>query len=122
MKFIWKPITENKYNFTIKKKQFQIDTYELDHRVTSFGYGISMLRRKLKEQYLNLDSKKIIELKKLTDIFEMKKYGCILFISDTGKKPLKYLPFNNYQIVIIECFEEEHYKKRLKESIYIGKI
>lgn len=118
IKFKWNPILDNKYNIKIKGANFEINTFKLDHTVTSIGYGITMLIKKLKDEYKDLKSKEIIELKKTTNIFEMKKQGCILFISDTGKKPLKYLPFNNYQIVIIECtfFEDTHYIEAVKRK------
>ena len=118
MEFKWNPISDTKFNIKIKGKQFEIDTFNLDHRVTSIGFGISMLTKKLKEEYTCLESKEIVELKKTTNIFEIKKQGCILFISDTGKKPLKYLPFNDYQIVIIECtfFDDEHYMEAIERK------
>ena len=42
----------------------------------------------------------------------------LLFISDTGKSILKNIPFNNYQIVIIECtfFEKNHYEEAEKRK------
>lgn len=118
MKYKWNPITSDTFNIKIKGKQFEINTFKLDHRVTSIGYGINMITKKLKDEYKHMDSKQLGMLKKTTDITEIKKQGCILFISDTGYKPLKYLPFNDYQIVIIECtfFEEEHYMEAIERK------
>ncbi len=107
----WNLISSDIFKIKLKGKEFEINTFKLDHSVLCIGFGISMIIKNIKDEYKELDSKAIVELKKTTDICVTKKQGCILFISDTSKKPLKYLPFKDYSIIIIECtfFEDEHY-------------
>lgn len=114
----WTPINQNTFNINIISKKIIINTYKLDHRVPTQGYGITEVHKKLKEEYKHLNGKELAELKKTTEITFEHNIKMILFISDTGKSVLPKLPFNEYPIVIIECtfFDDEHYDESVKRK------
>lgn len=118
-KFDWNPITE--YNFTTKiiGKNIYVETYKLDHRIETNGYGIYEEQNILKEQFTDLSSKEISILKKSnTQICDKILVPILMFINDTGNKILDELPFSKFKLVIIECtfIEEEHYKEALNRK------
>lgn len=92
-------------------KDIVIKSYPLDHTVMCSGYGIMLIKKKLKDEYIGLSGKEIVELKKTTEITKNVTIGLVLYISDTGKSILSSLPFNQYKIVVIECtfYEDEDY-------------
>ena len=115
----WTPITDSEYITNINSKRIFIEQYKLDHKVESIGFGISEYQNKLKNQSADLSSKEIGKLKKQNvEITENVKVPILLFISDTSSRILRTLPFNEYQLVIIECtfIEEEHYQESVNRK------
>lgn len=110
----WTPITSNNFIYPLNKNQiFSIYTYNLVHRVPCRAYGIKIIQKKIKEEYLNMDHKLLKEIKKTQVITNDVEYPLVLFVSDTGIEGLVSLPFNEYKLVIMECtfFDESHYEE-----------
>jgi len=107
---------ESLYNFTELKKnmtfnidannnKLEIETFIMDHRIPTLGYGISTLKEKLKKELINLPKQELIQLKKngnkITETVKINKFA---YICDTSIKVFK-LNNNilNYKNIIIEC-------------------
>lgn len=114
----WKPTGDESFPIKLNGTNFRIDCYNLDHRVPCKAYGITEFKRKLKNMYQELSGKEISLLKQKVDIYDLEENGILLFVSDTGKSALKSLPFDKYQIVIIECtfLDECHYNESIKRK------
>jgi len=96
----------HKYQTTIKKHQYQIETFKCYHSVPSMGFGITELRSKLKDEYLDLPGKEIGKLRKEgVEINYMKEYPLIAYMGDTTIKVFEdELNKNvfNYPYIMIE--------------------
>lgn len=107
----WNPITTKTHQMKINNKDIIIETFPLYHHVICQAYGIKQINKKLKDEYKGLLGKELQILKQTTLITKSIEYPILLFVSDTEKKALSHLPFNDYPLVIIECtfFDKEHY-------------
>jgi ribonuclease Z len=98
------------FNVEIKKKMYKIETFKCFHSVPCLGYGISEIRKKLKEEYKNLKGKEIAELrKKNIEINDEVYIKFIVYLTDTDKEILKNEEIYKYKTIVIECtfFKEE---------------
>lgn len=107
----WEPIgLIDKHRFTIQNKTIEIKSYLMDHSVETIGFGISEIRNKLKEEFIDKSQEELIEIKKAYKITEEKEFPLFLFCGDTGTSILETLPFDKYPTVIIEAtfLHEDH--------------
>jgi ribonuclease BN (tRNA processing enzyme) len=117
----WDPIgLVNKHRFNIQGKNIEIQAYLMDHSVESIGFGISEIRDKLKQEYIDKPVEELIEIKKTYKITEEKEFPLFLFCGDTGNSVLKELPLSKYPIVIIEAtFLHSDHVQESKEKKHI---
>nr|QFG74479.1 MAG: hypothetical protein [Megaviridae environmental sample] len=109
-------IVEKHAMFSINKTNIYIKTYELSHSVPCQGYGIYIIKKKLKEEYKGMTSKQIIELKKTTEITHNVNIPLLMYCCDTDSNI--NVNFSVYPIVIIECtfIDDEHYIEAKKKK------
>lgn len=95
----------------LNKQDVIVKPFISDHRVPTLSYGFSEIRNKLKDEFIGLDKKEIIELKKNgIEITKTIEVDNIVFCGDTTCKIFENNPdilkFNN---IIIECtfFEDD---------------
>jgi ribonuclease Z len=115
------PIITN-LNIVSNNIKYNIESIYLNHEVECFGYGISEIRNKLKEEYKDYTSSEIQQAKKEFQITEEKLYPILFFCGDMDHSSLKNLPFDKYPIFIIECtfFEDDHLKEaRQRQHLHI---
>lgn len=91
-------------------KNINVEMFPVKHNVKCMAYGIITLTSKLKNEFKGKTSQEIIELKKHTEITEIKYNKEILFATDLDYTSLEKLPFSEYENIIIECtfFLPEH--------------
>lgn len=109
----------------INNIKYFIEGIKLDHEVECIGYGISEIRNKLKDEYINCTKKEIETLKKSTEITFEYNYPILFFCGDTNYTSLDILPFDKYPVFIIECtfFLSEHIKEaRYKKHLHINDL
>ena len=102
-----RPVEYNQqYPVTIKKRNYQIETFKCYHSVPCVGYGITEIRQKLKEEYSELTGKEIGKLRREgIEINCNKQYPLIAYIGDTTIKVLEDINNKNvfnYPYIIIE--------------------
>lgn len=98
------PVTQGTFELVIKNKNFTVEIIECFHSVPCVGYGFTEKRNKLKDEYLGLSGKEIMELKK-TGININKEINnhIFCFLGDTNKKVLENKEIDKYKTIIIEC-------------------
>lgn len=101
------------------KSKFRITPYQMDHTVPTLGYGISKIDKKLNPKYAGLSQdelKNLAQNRVQLSIENIKNY--ILFCGDTSSFVLDLLPFDQYNIVIIEStfLYEEHLEEASKRK------
>lgn len=87
-----------------------IEAINLDHEIDCFGYGLSEIRNKLKEEFLNKTPKELSELVKTIDITIEQYYPILFFCGDMAYTSLDSLPYEKYNLFLIECtfLDEDH--------------
>ena len=94
----------NTYKFTNGKEKWLVNLIKCSHGIDSVGFGFTIVKNKLKQEYIGMSSKEIVDLKKngveLTDIVNEKVF---LFLGDTDKKILTNPEIYMYKTIIIEC-------------------
>ena len=94
-------------DINIKKSNFGLEIFKCYHQVPCVGYGVYNIRKKLKEEYVNLKGKEIGELrKKGIEINYEYQFKFLCYLGDTSKDI-----FNNeqwdkiiqYKNIVIEC-------------------
>lgn len=88
---------------TVNSHTFNIEAINLDHEVECFGYGLSEVRNKLKEEYKNKSQDELSELSKITEITNEKLYPILFFCGDMAHTSLDSLPYDKYNLFLIEC-------------------
>jgi ribonuclease Z len=95
------------FDYSVKKNKYRIEYFKCDHSVPCVGYGVSELRRKLKDEYKNLESKEISKLKKDGTQIDDEYYdNQFVFLGDTTSELFKFEENKNlltYKNIIIEC-------------------
>jgi ribonuclease BN (tRNA processing enzyme) len=107
---------------TVNSIKFNIEAVNLDHEVECFGYGISEIRSKLKDEYKDKTQLELNELIKTNEITIEKLYPILFFCGDMAYTSLETLPFNKYNIFIIECtFLDDNHKEEAisKQHLHI---
>ncbi len=96
----------------IGKQLHQIEFYDCVHSVPCVGYGISIIKNKLKQEYVGLDTKTIRDMRtNKINITEIVKIPEFFFSGDTTHEIFnldannieKKTPILNYQNIIMEC-------------------
>lgn len=110
------------YNFCNGKEQWIVNSVNCYHGIDSVGFGFSVIKNKLKDEYLNLSNLEIIKLKKdgKTITNEIKE-DIFLFLGDTNKNILQNKEIYKYQSIIIECtyiYEEELHLAKINKHIH----
>ena len=96
--------SDDKFDLTIKNKNFNIEVIKCYHSVPCVGYGFIEKRLKLKEEYLKLSGKEIGELrKKGISINYEKEYYLLCFLGDTSKEIFNEEKLKKYRTIMIEC-------------------
>lgn len=98
------------FTFNQPIKNIHIEEFPVKHSIPCFSYGIYIIKKKLKKEYLNLPHQEIINLKKYTNITDNILYPEILFATDLEYTSISSLPIIKFNIIIIECtfFYPEH--------------
>jgi ribonuclease Z len=99
------PIIGVKENEIIKlKNNYFMKVYKLEHRVPCCGYGLSVIKQKLRSEYINLPKEEIIKLKKSNvEISEPKEEKILVYLTDTNPVFCKYPEILEYPYIITEC-------------------
>lgn len=112
----------NELKIKISNTDYLINSYYLDHEVECIAYGLSEIRKKLKDEFKDKLPDKLLEIKKTTEINEEFNYPILLFCGDMNYTSLETLPFSSYPYIIIECtfFNEIHLDEaRQKKHLHI---
>lgn len=92
------------YEFYNGKERWIVESIECFHGVDSIGFGFSLEKIKLKEEYSKMDGKSIKKLKDDNiDITYKKIEPIFLFLGDTNKQILLNESIYMYPTIIIEC-------------------
>ncbi len=92
------------FELNINGKKIKVEIIACDHSVKCVGYGFVELRNKLKPEYIGLDQKAIINLKKNNvEITYIDEKPFLLFVGDTSKAVLGNNLLTKYKNIIIEC-------------------
>lgn len=116
-----KPIIKQT-NVVVNSTKINIEAINLDHEVPCFGYGLSEIRKKLKEEFINKTQEELRILIKTEEITEEKMYPILFFCGDMAKSSIDYLPFDKYSLFLIECtflFEEHKIEAIEKQHLHI---
>jgi ribonuclease Z len=105
MKTQFIPLSYNNfYNFNNGKEKWSVELIKCTHSVESVGFGFSVEKNKLKQEYANLSNNEIKKIKKdgvnITNIINEKIF---LFLGDTNKNILLNKSIYEYPSIIIEC-------------------
>ncbi len=104
----------------IRKKPFQVETFECIHKVPTVGYGFSQITDKLKPEYSNLEGREIGKLRKEgVEITYQKITKKFAYVCDSTIEVLeKNKSILKYPIVIIECTFIVDDESTCKDHIY----
>ena len=99
------PITlDDVYTFNNGREQWLVKPIKCFHGIDSIGFGFSVKKNKLKEEYLQLSGKEIKKLKDLqVEITQEIISPIFLFLGDTNKKILENKEIYEYKTIIVEC-------------------
>ena len=99
------PITlDDVYTFNNGREQWLVKPIKCFHGIDSIGFGFSVKKNKLKEEYLQLSGKEIKKLKDLqVEITQEIISPIFLFLGDTNKKILETKEIYEYKTIIVEC-------------------
>lgn len=94
----------DKLQLTLNKKNMIIDIFKSYHTIPTISYGFSEVKKKLKQEYIHLDSKKILDLKNngilITEDIIIKSF---IFCGDTMIDIFNDINIFTFPNIIIEC-------------------
>jgi ribonuclease Z len=112
----------NNYKFCNGREQWIVNIIKCYHGIDSIGFGFSVIKNKMKEEYINLTNHEIIKLKKEGQIITNEiKEDIFLFLGDTDKKILQNKDIYKYKSIIIECtyiYDEEMDLAKINKHIH----
>ncbi len=109
----------NIYEFKHGKDKWLVNLIKCSHGIESVGFGFTLVKNKLKHEYIGLDNKEIVILKMDNiQLTEEVKEKVFLFLGDTDKKILVNPEIYTYKTIIIECT----YIYDTEEEIKLSKI
>lgn len=92
------------YTFNNGREQWLVKSIKCYHGIDSIGFGFSVKKNKLKEQYLQLSGVEIKKLKELNvEITQEIITPIFIFLGDTNKKILETKEIYEYKTIIVEC-------------------
>jgi len=105
-------------NCSIKNTELQVEVFKLDHTVTCNGYGISLKKQKLKEEYKDLPGPEIGKLRKQgVEITQLVTEPFLAYILDTDSSFFHtndnpHSSLFSYTTIVTECtfLLEEHFE------------
>ena len=107
------------YSFINGTDSWHVNQIKCYHGIESIGFGFSIIKKKLKQDYLQLNGKEIKLLKDSgTEIIEKKLEKIFVFLGDTNKTILSDESIYLYKTIIIEC----SYIYDDKEEIKLAKL
>lgn len=110
----------------LKKKLFSVQVIHCDHTVPCVGYGFSEIRKKLKDEYKDMEGKDIGQLRKSgVEVSEDKRFPVFCYLGDTSIAVFKDETIFDYPNIFVECsFVEEEDKDHAdeKKHIYWGDL
>ncbi len=100
-------VAATKIPLLIKKKQFDVEIIQCPgchHSVPCVGYGLIEKRMKLKDEYVGLPGKELVELKKQKIEINIEvEVPLFCFLGDTSCKVLEDSTIEKYKTIMIEC-------------------
>jgi len=119
----FKSITQSShYNFMNGKDKWVVEPIKCSHGIESIGFGFSVEKIKLKEEFSTLNGFGIKKLKDEGIEITYKKIEPIfLFLGDTNKNILSNQQIYKYPTIIIECtyiYEDEIKLAKLNKHIH----
>lgn len=115
-------IDNNSYIFCNGREQWIVNHIKCYHGIDSIGFGFSVIKNKLKEEYINLTNQELIKLKNEGQpITNEIKEDIFLFLGDTNKKILQNKDIYKYKSIIIECtyiYDEELDLAKINKHIH----
>jgi ribonuclease Z len=109
----------NTYEFIHGKDKWLVNLIKCSHGIESVGFGFSIIKNKLKQEYIGLNNKDIVKLKLSgAELTQEVKENVFLFLGDTNKKILENPEIYKYKTIIIECT----YIYDIEEEIKLAKI
>lgn len=95
---------DTNFLITVSNKKWKVDVIRCIHTVPCIGYGFTEMRHKLKKEFIGLEQKELIELKKNgIELTEEIEYPLFCYLGDTNDSILKNPILNKYKFIMIEC-------------------
>lgn len=92
-------------NLDMNGRTYDVEVFECDHGIPTVSYGFVEIKKKLREDYLNMKGKEIGELrKKGVNIYREVRHKSLAYVCDTTINVLvKHPDILLYDVVFIEC-------------------
>ncbi len=117
--WIPKPIIKQT-RVTVNSTKMLIEAVSLDHEVECFGYGISEVRTKLKDEFKGKTQEELNELAKTNELSAEYLYPILFFCGDMGYTSLDSLPYDKFNLFVIECtFLFDEHIKEAEEKLHL---
>jgi ribonuclease BN (tRNA processing enzyme) len=119
-----KPII-NQTIVTVNSVKINIEAIHLDHEVECFGYGISQVRTKLKSEFIGKSQEELNNLALNTELSIEYLYPILFFCGDMGFTSLESLPYEKYNLFVIECtfLDDAHINEAInKQHLHINHL
>lgn len=97
---------DDKFEVILNKQLTQIEVFRCFHgKKPTVGYGVSLLVKKLKDEYTQLPGREIKKLKddKGDEIFYQANYPQIAYLCDTTERVFEDENIFKYPIIMVEC-------------------
>lgn len=110
---------DDTFQIKLKGKIFKIEIIKCYHAVPCVGYGFTEIKNKLKDEYIGLGGKKIVELKNQNiDIYREEYNNVFLYLGDTSSDIFLCDSIAKYKNIMIECTfildDDEHHAETKK--------
>lgn len=88
----------------IKNNKWIVEVIECDHTVPCVGYGFIQVRRKVKDEYMDLPKQRYGELKKEgIEFAEEREFPIFCYLGDSTAKVFENFDYAKYPNIICEC-------------------
>lgn len=93
------------FPITLNKNKLSVQVWDCQHSIPTVGYGLSLSKSKLKQEYVGLLGQEIAKLRKSgIEISEEIWYKKLAYVCDTSIDVLEIYPsILEYEVVMIEC-------------------
>jgi len=90
--------------FSENKRDYKIEVFKCYHRVSSNGYGLSEIKKKLKSEFVGKNGKEIVELKKKgIEICDLVEDYVFAYLTDTTPRVFNNENIFKYRTIMVEC-------------------